>query len=50
VYVHKVAHLKRGEWWGQFLYEMEIDPWYNLELDTVADFWAAEGIIHRTHQ
>jgi CMP-N-acetylneuraminic acid synthetase len=50
VYVHKAAHLKEGKWWGENRHEMTVDPWYNLELDTVADFWAAEGIIHRMHQ
>jgi CMP-N-acetylneuraminic acid synthetase len=50
VYVHKARHLKIGKWWGERRHEMVVDPWYNLELDTVADFWMAEGLIHRLHQ
>jgi len=50
VYVHRAAHLREGKWFGERRHELAIEPWYNIELDTVADFWAAEGIIHRMHQ
>ena len=50
VYVHKAAHLREGKWFGDKRHELVIEPWYNLELDTLSDFWAAEGIIHRMHQ
>jgi len=50
VYVHKAAHLREGKWFGEKRHELAIEPWYNLELDTGSDFWAAEGIIHRMHQ
>lgn len=50
VYVHKAKHLKEGKWWGEKRHKMVIEPWYNIELDTTADFWMAEGIIHRLHQ
>ena len=50
VYVHKAAHLREGKWFGDKRHELVIEPWYNLELDTLSDFWAAEGIIHRIHQ
>ena len=45
IYVHKAAHLKEGKWWGEKRHEVVIEPWYNIELDTIADFWMAEGII-----
>jgi N-acylneuraminate cytidylyltransferase len=47
VYVHKSAHLKRGEWWGKNRYQMVIGPEFNLEIDTEADLWMAEGILQR---
>ncbi len=47
VYVHRAAHLRRGEWWGERLWQMMIGPEYNIEIDTEADFWAAEGILAR---
>jgi len=50
VYVHRATHLREGKWFGKKRHELVIEPWYNLELDTVSDFWAAEGIIHRLHQ
>jgi CMP-N-acetylneuraminic acid synthetase len=50
VYVHKAAHLREGKWFGERRHEMIVEPWYNMEIDTLADLWAAEGIIHRMHQ
>ena len=46
VYVHKAAHLREGKWWGEKRDGMVIEPWYNIELDTVNDFYMAEGTIH----
>ena len=50
VYVHRAAHLREGKWFGERRHELTIEPWYNLEIDTVADVWMAEGLIHRLHQ
>lgn len=45
VYVHKAAHLHEGKWFGAKRKELVIEPWYNLELDDISDFWKAEGLI-----
>lgn len=45
VYVHKAEHIRQGKWWGERREAWVIDPWYNVELDTIADFWMAQGII-----
>ena len=50
VYVHRADHLREGKWFGEKRHELVVEPWYNLEMDTVADFWMAEGLIHRLHQ
>ena len=45
VYVHKAKHLREGKWWGEKRHPMITEPWYNIELDTMADFWMAEGLM-----
>lgn len=45
VYVFKSAILHEGRWVGDHPCEMEIPSIYNLEIDTIADFWAVEGIM-----
>jgi CMP-N-acetylneuraminic acid synthetase len=45
VYVHKAEYLREGKWWGDKREAWVTDSWYNIELDTIADFWMAQGII-----
>lgn len=48
VYVFKAEHLRRGEWWGENRYPLEVGAQYNLEIDTIVDLWMAEGILCHT--
>lgn len=45
VYVFKSEVLKAGRWTGNRLECLEVSSIYNLEIDTLADFWATEGIL-----
>ena len=47
VYVFKNVVVKAGRWTGDQLLNMEVPSYYNLEIDTVTDFWANEGILRR---
>jgi CMP-N-acetylneuraminic acid synthetase len=47
VYVFKNVVVKTGRWTGDQLLNMEVPSYYNLEIDTVTDFWANEGILRR---
>jgi len=47
VYVFKSPVLQAGRWIGDQPCEMEISSIYNIEIDTIADFWAIEGILQR---
>lgn len=45
VYVFQRDVLKAGRWTGDRLEMMEVPSIYNLEIDTLTDFWATEGIL-----
>jgi len=47
VYVFKPSVLQAGSWIGSNQCEMEIPCIYNLEIDTIADFWAVAGIMQQ---
>lgn len=47
VYVHKVAHLKEGKWFGDKREKMIIDKYYNLEIDDEIDFLITETLIKK---
>ena len=47
VYVFKPEVLRAGNWTGDRLEAMEVPSIYNLEIDTLTDFWATEGILRR---
>jgi CMP-N-acetylneuraminic acid synthetase len=47
VYVFEDSVVKAGRWTGDRLLNMEVPSYYNLEIDTVTDFWANEGILRR---
>jgi CMP-N-acetylneuraminic acid synthetase len=45
IYIFKSQVLKASKWFGDCPCRMEIPHVYNLEIDTIADFWAIEGIL-----
>ncbi len=45
VYIFQSQVLKAGKWIGDRPCRMGIPHIYNLEIDTIADFWAIEGIL-----
>lgn len=47
VYIWKAEVIRSGRWMGDKPYRMVIPHIYNLEIDTLADFWAVEGILAR---
>jgi N-acylneuraminate cytidylyltransferase len=46
VYIFKSDVIKAGRWTGDKLYGMEIPGIYNLEIDSISEFWANEGILN----
>ena len=45
VYIFQSQVLKAGKWIGDRPFRMEVPHIYNLEIDTIVDFWAIEGIL-----
>lgn len=46
VYIFKREVIESGRWIGDNPLRLVVDPIYNLEIDTLADFWAVEGIMN----
>lgn len=46
IYIFDSKVIKAGKWTGDRLYKMEVDAIHSIEIDTMADFWANEGILH----
>ena len=45
VYVHKASSVLDGNWIGPKKYGWELPSEYNLEIDTRAELWMAEGLL-----
>ena len=45
LYIFKAEVIKAGKWMGDNPCRLKIPEIYNLEIDTMADFWATEGIL-----
>ena len=45
VYVHKASSILDGNWIGPKKYGWELPSEYNLEVDTQAELWMAEGLL-----
>ncbi len=47
VYVFKPEVLRAGKWTGDRLERMAVPEMYSLEIDSIVDFWATEGILSK---
>jgi len=45
IYIFKREVIAAGKWIGDKPHNMIVPAIYNLEIDTLADFWAVEGIL-----
>lgn len=46
VYIFDAKVIESGRWMGDKPYRMETPSIYNLDIDTLEDFWAVEGIMN----
>lgn len=47
IYVHKLSHIKKGNWVGKKLERMIIDRFYNFEIDDMVDFCVVENLMKK---
>ena len=50
VYIFKREVIESGRWIGDKPFQIINEPAYSLEIDTLADFWAVEGIMNHVSE